>query len=158
MSGNLSVTAWRCRLRSLQMNRLVIALVFVLGTVAVRCTCRDEPIANLRVATFNIENFPKSARQIAGAFDEMKRLEAPIIGVQEITDLDAFRNAARDHLGKTWQAEFISTGSVLDHHLGVLFDRSRVRHVKTRVHDGTRLGSTHKPVMDVELAVGSQRV
>ena len=138
------------------MRRFVLA---VLALVAIRtCVCREAPSPNLRVATFNIENFPKTDRQVVRAFDEIERLDAPIIGVQEITDLDVVRKAMRARLGKSWQAEFIETGSVLDHHLGVVFDKRRVKHVKTRVHDGTRLGSTHKPVLDVELAHGKERV
>lgn len=139
------------------MRRLLV-LVLVLVPIALVLVCRDDDRPNLRVATFNIENFPKHERQIAGAFDEIARLDAPIVGVQEITKVDVFRAEAKKRLGASWRFEAIGTGSVLDHHLGVLYDSARVKHVKTRVHDGTRLGSTHKPVMDVELRYGSERV
>lgn len=137
------------------MRRIVLVL---LAFTATYWTCRDEPAPNLRVATFNIENFPQSERQVAGAFDEMKRLDAPIIGLQEITDVPRFAKEARARLGRKWKVVAIETGSVLSHHLAVAYDSARVKHVKTRVHDGTRLGSTHKPVLDVELAVHKQRV
>lgn len=139
------------------MRRIVFALLGLL-LIARACRCRDEDAPPLRIATFNIENFPKHDRQVAGAFDEIARLDAPIVAVQEITDADAFAAAARRRLGTRWRFESIETGSVLGHRLGVLYDGGRVRHVKTRVHDGTRLDGRYKPVLDVELASGGARV
>jgi endonuclease/exonuclease/phosphatase family metal-dependent hydrolase len=127
---------------------IVVAVLFL----AVRfCGGEDEQPVPLQIVTFNIENFPKSTKQIAGAFEEIKRLDAPIVAVQEITNSEVFISAAQRRLGPSWHFESIETGSVLDHRLGVLFDTRRVTYVKTRVHDDTRLEGQQKPVLDVEL-------
>lgn len=137
---------------------IVIALL-VLMLVVRSCTCRDDEPRRIRIATFNIENFPKSTKQIAGAFDEIARLDAPIVAVQEITNPEVFVTAARRRLGAHWRAELVETGSVLEHRIGVLYDSRIVRHVRTRVHDGTRLEEgRHKPVLDVEFAHGGERL
>lgn len=128
-----------------------MCLLVVVGALAVRCACGRDEAPGIRIATFNIENFPKNVRQIDGAFAEIAKLDAPIVAVQEITDLAVFRGAARAKLGHWWDLEFLETGSVLGHHLAVLYDSRRYQWVATRVHDGTRLGSTFKPVLDVEL-------
>ena len=121
------------------------------------CTCRDDP-KRLRIATFNIENFPKNTRQIVRAFEEMAKLDAPIIAVQEITNPVVFETAAKRRLGEHWRFEFIETGSVLEHRLGVLYDSRVVHHVKTRVHTGTQLEGQQKPVLDVELTHAGGRI
>src|SRR5688572_18056576 len=44
------------------------ALAILVLALAGRTACRDrEPAPQLRFATFNIEDFPKDARQVAGA-------------------------------------------------------------------------------------------
>jgi endonuclease/exonuclease/phosphatase family metal-dependent hydrolase len=138
--------------------RKIVLVALLLGVVAItRCRCRDTPVLKVRVATFNIENFPKDAKQIDGAFVEIAKLRAPIVGLQEITDPIVFDKLARARLGEHWKSIFIETGSVLEHRLGVLYDSRAFAHKKTRVHDGTRLGGSHKPVLDVELADGKGR-
>jgi endonuclease/exonuclease/phosphatase family metal-dependent hydrolase len=140
-------------------RNVILALVTVL--VAIRacgsCSCRDERAQPTRIATFNIENFPKDARQIELAFDEIAALGAPIVAVQEITDTVIFERAMHAKLGADWQFTFLDTGSVLDHHIGVAFDRRAFRLVTTRVHDSTSLGGRFKPVFDVELADNRDR-
>ena len=133
------------------MRRPLIAIAVLLVAVRACGSCRDDEPVNVKIATFNIENFPKSSKQIAGAFEEIQRLDAPIIAVQEITNTEVFMSAARRRLGAQWKFEFVETGSVLDHRIGVLFDSARVKHVKTRRHDETMLEGQHKPVLDVEL-------
>lgn len=141
---------------ALRMRRMALVLAIVLVPFVI---CRDEPAPYVRVATFNIENFPKNTRQIVRAFEEIRALDAPIVAVQEITNAEVFATAARRRLGDTWRFEFAETGSVLEHRIGVLYDSSVVRHVKTRVHDGTVLdGGRHKPVLDVEFAVGKRHL
>src|SRR5689334_5582171 len=109
-------------------------IVVAVLLVAVRfCGGEDDQPVPLSIVTFNIENFPKSTKQIIGAFEEIKKLDAPIVAVQEITNTEVFISAAQRRLGPNWRFEFIETGSVLDHRLGVLFDTRRVTYVKTRV-------------------------
>ena len=109
----------------------------------------------LRIATFNIEDFPKDDRQVAGAFTEIAATRASIVAVQEIGDAGLLRAAAHARLGRAWQFvhEDASPGAAWQRHdLGVLFDGARWTLRSTRVHDETRLGGRHKPVFEVRLA------
>lgn len=123
----------------------------VLATVVVaRIACHHDAPA-LRVATFNIEDFPKDARQIEGAFAEIAKLDAPIIGVEEIMNPGVFASAARARLGKNWETVFEPFVEVGYRHTGVLFDRDSFALVSTRIYDDTKLGGDHKAVLEVRL-------
>lgn len=129
---------------------MLLAIVLVIGARAV--SCRDEA-PPIRFATFNIEDFPKDQRQIDGAFEEIARLDADFIAVQEITDPARFGAEAVNRLGGAWQLAAIDTAPNLHptHHLGVLYDRRKWTLVDLTMHDETRLGSTHKPALEVRL-------
>jgi len=107
------------------------------------------PLHPLRVATFNIEDFPRSDQQVTGAFEAIAELETPVIAVQEITNPARFAKAARERLGESWQFVYNRRGP--RHRLGVLFDGDRFELVETRQHDGTTLGEGHKPTLEVVL-------
>jgi endonuclease/exonuclease/phosphatase family metal-dependent hydrolase len=122
------------------------------AVVAVRI-CHHEP-ARLRFATFNIEDFPKDARQVAGAFDEIRRLDASFVGVQEIGDPELFAAQARARLGDAWEFVHINSGPLTHpaHHLGVAFDSRVWTFVSMAAHDETRLErGRHKPTLEVRL-------
>lgn len=135
-------------------------VVAVLAAIAMtsRCRCDDPKPARLRIATFNIEDFPKHARQVDRVFDEIAKLDAGIVAVQEIIDHELFATAARRELGSRWSFVHVDTaplgapGPYPSHHLGVLFDRTRFTLVSVAVHDETRLvGGRQKPTLEVRL-------
>jgi endonuclease/exonuclease/phosphatase family metal-dependent hydrolase len=133
-------------------KRWTIVPLLLLAFLA-RGACRDDEPA-LRVATFNIEDFPKDRRQIEGAFAELGKLDVDVIAVQEIVDPALFAAEAANRLGGAWQFVAESTAprsTHPTHHLGVLFDRRRWTLVNTMLHDETRLGSTHKPTFEARL-------
>jgi endonuclease/exonuclease/phosphatase family metal-dependent hydrolase len=136
-------------------------IAIAVAALAARVACSDdrEP-PRLRIATFNIEDFPKDDRQIAGAFDEIARLDAGIVALQEIVDPAVFARAAHTRLGADWEFIYASTAPERPahpvHHLGVLFDRSRWTLVSSRLHDDTRLAEgRHKPTFEVRLQPAS---
>lgn len=121
-------------------------------------SCERPPDARSRFATFNIEDFPKHARQIDGAFAEIAALDASVVGVQEIGEPDLFAAEARRRLGARWEFVHIDTRPIGEtrpgHHIGVLFDSQRWTFVSTRAHHETRLGARHKPTLEVRLRRG----
>jgi endonuclease/exonuclease/phosphatase family metal-dependent hydrolase len=127
-------------------------LVIAIASVAIAGRrCRHDEPPPLRIATFNIEDFPKTSRQIDGAFAELARLPADIVALQEITDPDLFAREAHARLGAQW--DFVYTQASAVHTQGVLFDRSRYTLVSTAVHDETRLAEgRHKPTFEARLA------
>lgn len=147
------------------MRRLVLALaiaIAALGTVR-SCVCREPAAPAARFATFNIEDFPKHARQIEGAFRELAALDADVIAVQEIGDPALFAAEARRRLGARWEFVHVDTRPIGErrpgHHIGVLFDSRRWTLLSTRAHDATRLASgRHKPTLEVRLRRGDHIV
>jgi endonuclease/exonuclease/phosphatase family metal-dependent hydrolase len=120
--------------------------------------CRDATVAHndlpIRIATFNIENFPKHQLQIDGAFDEIKNTQASIVALQEIERPGLVRREAHERLGDTWDFVSVDTSPLPrgGHHIGVLYDRARWTLVSTTVHDETRLEHRrHKPTFEARL-------
>jgi endonuclease/exonuclease/phosphatase family metal-dependent hydrolase len=138
------------------MRTFAFALLAV-ALVARPCAETPQP----RLATFNIENFPKDTRQVQGAFEVIAGLGVHMVGVQEIGDVTLFRQQARARLGMDWRFVAIDTGPKdleesdplwSGHSLGLLFDGSRYKQLSIRAHDGTRLETRrHKPVLEVRL-------
>jgi endonuclease/exonuclease/phosphatase family metal-dependent hydrolase len=124
-------------------------LVVIAIALAARCTCSTHHRDPVRIATFNIEDFPKDARQVDGAFTEIAATGASIVAVQEIGDAPLMESTARQRLGAAWR--FVAAGSG-DHDVGVLYDGSAWTLAGTIVHDETRLGGRHKPAFEVRLA------
>ncbi len=122
---------------------IVLLVLLVLGLLARACA------GDVRVATFNIESFPRDDRQVRGAFAAIGDLDAPVIAVQEITDPPVFERAAREHLGDEWR--FVHDGGEQLHHVGVLYDGSRFELAYARTHDETRLEEHGKPTLEVRL-------
>ncbi|MCX5747505.1 MAG: endonuclease/exonuclease/phosphatase family protein, partial [Proteobacteria bacterium] len=152
------------------MKRWGLAACVALVVVGTRCRRDpDEPAPPARFATFNIEDFPRSTRQIDGAFAELIATGASVIALQEIIDPQRFDRELRARLGATWELAFVDTrpigeviGEVIDeviaaadhpsHHLAVAFDRRAWTLVGTTTHDDTRLVEGRwKPVFEVRL-------
>lgn len=110
---------------------LALALVALLPFAPWLCAPRPA----LRVATFNIENYPKSARQEAGAFEAIRQLGVAAVGVQEIVEPAAFAEAAGRRLGPGWRFVFAEGGP--KQRVGVLFDGEGLELLSTRTHRET---------------------
>ncbi|MGE5185961.1 MAG: endonuclease/exonuclease/phosphatase family protein [Acidobacteriota bacterium] len=122
--------------------------IAVAGALALRCAGARHPHEPLRLATFNIEDFPQHDAQVAGAFDELAHVGAAIVAVQEIVDPARFERELHARFGASWSFVHTDDGS---HELGVMFDRAAWTLVSVQIHDETRLGGNHKPVLDVRL-------
>ena len=138
--------------------RLRQLLVLAAIAVAVRATCtrcggRDHE--ELRIATFNIEDFPKDARQVDGAFAELAGTRASLVAVQEIGDAALLERAARERLGATWRFVHAPTGSRA-HDLGLLYDSARWTLVSATIHDETALGGRQKPTLEAVVEHGGR--
>lgn len=126
----------------------------VLGVViGVRMWASCDRHRPLRIVTFNIEDFPKHARQVERVFDEIAALDADAIAVQEIVEPARFAREAEVRLGDGWQyVHAPASGPRPIYDLGVLFDRRVFTLVSTAIHDDTRLeGGRHKPTFEVRL-------
>lgn len=133
-----------------------LALVTIVMALQ-KCLCRPttQDLGRVRIATFNIENFPKNSQQIERAFVEIQKLGASIVALQEIEQPVLTAREARNRLGTDWDFVYVDTSPLprYAHHNGVLFDRRVWTLVSTATHDETRLEhNRHKPTFEVRLA------
>jgi endonuclease/exonuclease/phosphatase family metal-dependent hydrolase len=124
--------------------------------------CRSGGDDALRLATFNIEDFPREERQVEEAFTLIQKLDVPIVAVQEIFDPARFETEAKTRMGQSWMFAHVDTaprgsaakGGQPSHHLGVLYDRRRYELKWLVVHEETRLdGGRLKQTLEVGLGV-----
>lgn len=136
---------------------MIAAIAIVWSILRIGCGRDDPDPAPLRIATFNIEDFPRHDRQVTGAFREIAALDARLVAVQEILDPATFARAARTHLGATWRFVHLDTapdrapGAHPSHHLGLAYDERAWTLVSVTGRDETRLGARHKPTLEVRL-------
>ncbi|MGE3768433.1 MAG: endonuclease/exonuclease/phosphatase family protein, partial [Kofleriaceae bacterium] len=139
----------------------LVVIAVALWTIAGRLRCRDEHVTQ-RFATFNIENFPKDARQIDGAFEQIAALDASFVAVQEISEPALFGREAQRRLGPAWEFVHLDTAPWTrrtpvarsrgkSHHNGIVFDTRVWSFVSSRAHHETRIGERHKPTFEVRL-------
>jgi endonuclease/exonuclease/phosphatase family metal-dependent hydrolase len=133
-----------------------LVLIAALAAVAVaRCRAPGPP-PPLAFATFNIEDFPKDARQIDGAFALLAELDADVVALQEIIDPSVFLAEVHARLGSSWR--FVHTGQSPRARLyprrrtGVLYDGRAWDLAAVAVHEDTRAVGGAQPVLDVRLA------
>jgi endonuclease/exonuclease/phosphatase family metal-dependent hydrolase len=143
----------------------ILVAVAVVAWLIVGMRCRDDDVVTQRFATFNIENFPKDARQIDGAFAQIAELGASFVAVQEISEPGVFAFEAERRLGAAWEFVHLDTApwtsrsklpmrsrtTGKSHHNGVVFDTRVWTLVSTRSHSETRIGERHKPTFEVRL-------
>lgn len=135
-------------------RRELVAVVALSLLVLVAMTRLFACTDTHRVATFNIENFPRDARQVPAAFEAIAGLDAELIAVQEITDPKRFKREARARLGDTWR--FASSAdhmrrSALRQHVGVLYNREAYTLRSSRLHTELQLYRGARPALEVVL-------
>ena len=125
----------------------------LLSALAGLCLASLTPEPALRVATFNIETFPKSQRQIEGAFDILKSLSPAAVGVQEIVSPERFLQEAQERLGASWR--FVHAAGTRDRlKVGVLYDGAILSFRSVRIHPL----ASGRPALEVRLARSSGEV
>jgi endonuclease/exonuclease/phosphatase family metal-dependent hydrolase len=147
----------RLRGRSLARGALgAVVIVLALGLFAIQAC----PSPEVKIATFNIRDFPEHPRQIEGAFQTIAALDVPVVAVQEITSPTTFAAAAKHYLGWQWRAEFglrepvkgsglVPKGPVLLP--GVLYDGDEYELDYARRRFETRIGDVGRPTLEVRL-------
>ncbi|HWB82406.1 MAG TPA: endonuclease/exonuclease/phosphatase family protein [Nannocystaceae bacterium] len=98
----------------------------------------------IRVATFNIEMFPRLSTDRAAVAQTIAEIDADVLAIQEIVDADALRRvlaeASREH-GRDWQLVVGACGGDrLRVTTGIAWDASRVELVEARSFPGLMPG------------------
>ncbi|MFW5968016.1 MAG: endonuclease/exonuclease/phosphatase family protein [Persicimonas sp.] len=130
---NLVALLWRLTCALLSKHWLWLAALLVVAVVVALVVWRP---AAPSVATFNIQDYPQSDEQAAGAFELVGALEVDAVGVQEITDARHFERFTDDYLGEDWEVAFADQRRVR-HRVGLAFDSTDVELVESRTHRET---------------------
>ncbi len=125
--------------------RSALALTLSIGALATPWkSCRGS--APLRVATFNIENYPKAPSQRDGAFEVIRSMRVSAVAVQEITDPDDFAREASQRLGAAWRFVYPDGGPA--QRVGVLYDSASLTLTGTTVHRECELSRGARPAFE----------
>jgi len=119
---------------------LVVILMLALMTALSQC------VPAHRIATFNIENYPKHDRQGEAALDLIDKMGVDIVALQEITRPDQFTEQVREELGANWSFVWAQVGG--RQRLGFLYNERRFRLERTEIHRETLLHSGAKPAFE----------
>ena len=145
------------RLLYLHRRRVALgAVALAVGVVALFAALSGGDSAQrapLRVASFNIEYFPKHDRQVDGAFREIAALDVSAIGLQEITAPKRFAREARARLGQSWRFVHQKTGGGHRNrlHLGVAFDEQVFELLDARSRRETQVDNRTQASFQVRL-------
>jgi exonuclease III len=111
---------------------------------------RGSSQGSIAIATFNIENFPRSSTQVERALELIESLDVAALGVQEIRDPQAFARAARERLGPSWH--FVDAEGPHAQRVGLLYDEHRLSLREAITHRETLIGDRAKPALEVRLS------
>jgi endonuclease/exonuclease/phosphatase family metal-dependent hydrolase len=145
--------------RVLRLRRVATIAAVVAGTWLLFGRHDDPPPAppSLRMATFNIENYPASDRQEQLAFAAIRDTGARVVAVQEITDPTRFRRVLRRTLGTSWSTAFIALEDRSLHAVGLAFDRRTVRLGWARTDRATVIYPGARPTLEARLYTRNTR-
>ncbi len=132
------------------MKRAVVAAAVFVVVVGVAVCDDDDNDGHPRLASWNIRDYPESDAQEQAVFEELPRLNASVVALQEITDPARFREQARQRLGGNWRAEFTSDQKAL-HQVGVLYDDDVFDLGFVREHSEVVLYDGARPALEVGL-------
>lgn len=116
---------------------LIAALSFALPR------CEDTE----RIATLNLENYPKHPQQGPAAFAMIRDLDVSAVALQEITRPQQLAAEAREQLGPSWSFVWADTGGF--QRVGFLYDTDEMTVLSTQAHSETLLHRQAKPALEV---------
>ena len=124
------------------------ALILIALSIALCCLRVGTP-ESPRLATFNIEQYPKHPEQERAALALIASLDAQAVALQEITQPERFAEAARLHLGPSWTTVFASGGPSL--RVGLLVDQRAFAVDGAWTHTDTMITPRDRPTLEVRL-------
>ena len=100
-----------------------------------------------RIATLNLENYPKHGDQGSNALEMIRGLKVSAVALQEITRPEAFAAQAREELGPSWRFVWARPGGF--QRVGLLYDSRQWDLIDTIAHEETLLHRQAKPAFEV---------
>ena len=105
------------------------------------------PASSLRVATWNLRNFPAAGQNVPAMREQLERLDAAILAVQEVIEPGALRE-----LAPGYEAVVSAGGGRHGQRVGVLYDPARVTFRGSEEIQAVALTDALRPALAVEFA------
>jgi len=106
-----------------------------------------SPGANLRIATWNLRNFPRETKDLGRVRDNILGLQADLLAVQEVRDAQALRELVPE-----WEFHLSQRGGRGHQLLGVGFDPGKIAVVSPlREHSELELGGRVRPAVSIQV-------
>lgn len=102
---------------------------------------------NLRVATFNIADFPRNDQQVELAFNQIRDLDIDLIALQEVMDPERIMREASSRLGNSWYFVVPSEEQNPERRVALLYNDDRLELIDVIVDEGTRLDKDYRPIL-----------
>lgn len=115
-----------------------------------------EPRGTARVATFNVENYPKHDLQRRKVPQIIGELDVPIVALQEVVDPGGFERDVQQELGAHWRLAVSSQGP--RQKLAVLYDSRVANLLSVRDHAEPIIYPGARPAFEARLQVGERTV
>lgn len=116
----------------------------------------DDPEGATRVATFNVENYPKHDLQRKNVPEAIGKLNTPIVALQEVVDPKRFEQDVQKELGNHWVLAVSSQGP--SQKLAVLYDSTKATLVSKRDYSEPILHPSGRPAFETRFEVDGEVV
>ena len=110
--------------------------------------------ASVRIASFNIQDYPHSPEQAAGAVDFINDLDVDAVGIQEVTEPKAFDNNVDAYLDDRWQTVHVDQDDAI-HRVALLYDNSALEFLEHTTHRDTVVVDGARATLEVRLKTRS---
>lgn len=134
--------------------KIGLALAVVSLTVFALPEC--EGANGVRVATFNVHNYPKHDLQRTALPKAIGALDTPIIALQEVIDPAQLQADVRAQLGRDWNIVSATAGP--SQRVAVLYDSSRAKLLTKREYTEPILHPSGRPALEVRMDVDGRVV
>lgn len=127
----------------------ILSLAFLIFAIGIH-TC--ERLGNSsRVASFNVNQYPKRTYEPDRLFDAIVELDAPIIALQEIGDVHALRKDVYARMGENWRVRNAARCNSVC--VGYLYDSNRVTIEKTKTHRSVNIHAGGRPAYEAQVTI-----
>ena len=142
------------RLLAIWVRRWWVLVVLVAVVLVVVVWLVVSGAESVTVGTFNIQDYPKSEGQAAGAMELIDSLGVDVVGVQEITRPDVFDANVALYLGERWQVVHVDQERVY-RRVAVLYDSSSLELVEAWTHEETAIYEGGRATLEARFRVKS---
>lgn len=144
---------WLLARTRLRRPGLVLAALLLLVVAAVVYALLSGP-PDVRVGTFNIQDYPDSPGQAAGAIQYIDDLDVDAVAIQEITDPEIFDDNVEAYLGDDWEVAHVDQDDAY-HLVAAVWNDTALKLLDTETHRETVVEEDARATLEVRFKTRS---